>query len=118
MLKFYISELTCYQGSGDSAVLSSCTGSPYADRCIKETISGVVTYSCDLASNKIIEGSVADFACSTINSDEICICGTDGCNRMSSSSSSSSMIQILIIPIFELKTIRNSELYIDTGNRK
>ena len=92
MLNINISALKCYQGSGDSAVLSSCTGSPYADRCIKETIGGVVTYSCDLASNKIIEGSVADNACSTINSDEICICSTDGCNTVSSSSRSSSMI--------------------------
>ena len=92
LLKLYISELECYQGSGDSPVLSSCTGSPYADRCIKETIGGDVTYTCNLASNKIIEGSVADNACSTINSDEICICSTDGCNTVSSSSRSSSMI--------------------------
>ena len=80
MLQFHISALKCYQGSGDSAVLSNCTGSPAPDRCIKETISGVVSYACDLASNKIIEGSVADSACSTIDSDKICICRTDGCN--------------------------------------
>ena len=94
MLNFNISALKCYQGSADSAVLSNCTGSPAPDRCIKETISGNVSYTCDLASNKIIEGSVADNACSTIDSDEICICSTDGCNTVSSSSSSSSMIQI------------------------
>ena len=59
--------------------MSSCSGSPTPDRCIKETNSGVVTFACDLASN--INGSVTDNACSTINSVEICICSTDGCNE-------------------------------------
>ena len=79
LLNFYISALKCYQGTGDSAVMSSCSGSPTPDRCIKETNSGVVTFACDLASN--INGSVTDNACSTINSVEICICSTDGCHE-------------------------------------
>ena len=83
LLNFYISALKCYQGSGDSAVLSSCTGSPSPDRCTKQTNGSVVTYACGLASNIIIEGSVADNACSTINSVEICLCNTDGCNTPS-----------------------------------
>ena len=78
-----ISALKCYQGIGDSAVLSSCTGSSSPDRCTKQTNGSVVTYACGLASNIIIEGSVADNACSTINSVEICLCSTDGCNNPS-----------------------------------
>ena len=80
MLNLNISALKCYQGSGASAVLSSCTDIPSSDRCTKQTNSGVITYACGLASNIIIEGSVADNACSTINSVEICLCSTDGCN--------------------------------------
>ena len=79
-----ISALACYQGSGDSAQLSYCnkyTGSPRPDRCTKQTNGSVVTYACDLASNIVIEGKVADNACSTINSVEICLCNTDGCNN-------------------------------------
>ena len=80
LLNINISALKCYQGIGDSAVLSSCTGSSSPDRCTKQTNGSVVTYACDLASNIVIEGSVADNACSTINSVEICLCSTDGCN--------------------------------------
>ena len=80
LLNLYISALKCYQGTGDSAILSSCTGSPIPDRCTKETNSGTVTYACGLASDIIIQGSVFDDACHTINSVEICVCNTDGCN--------------------------------------
>ena len=83
MSNFYVSALKCNQGIGDSAVVSSCTGSPAPDRCTKTTTSGVVEYACGLASEIIIEGSVEDNACSTINSVEICLCNTDGCNNPS-----------------------------------
>ena len=79
LLNINISALKCYQGSGDSAVLSYCTERGQ-DRCTKQTNGSVVTYDCGLASDIIIEGSVADNACSTINSVEICLCSTDGCN--------------------------------------
>merc|ERR1712141_118357 len=98
------SVLKCYQGSGDSAVLSSCTGSPSPDRCTKQTNGSVVTYACGLASNIIIEGSVADNACSTIKSVEICLCSTDGCNTVPATTPENGSVtmrgQFTLMPIY------------------
>ena len=74
--------MKCYQGSGNSAVVSSCTGTPAPDRCTKEINSGVVTYACGVAADLNINGSVADNACSTTNNVKKCLCSTDECNTI------------------------------------
>ena len=71
--------LRCHFGSS-SGYIDEIECSSTLDRCMKSTVNGVVAYACSSASILTASGA-RDNSCTTIGSDEVCICSTDGCNK-------------------------------------